>query len=136
MGKKFAISRPSSIPLRPTSLSMTYERKKKFRWTHLPLRQPTTPFASDGDRAHWEPSVDTQDVLWDTIDGHMAMETLQELDVPYRDVVVMRYIDGLSPQEIAEILEETPNVVSVRIHRALEKLRTLILKKNNNNTQL
>jgi len=49
-----------------------------------------------------------------------VLEVLPEL---YRDVITMRYIDGLSVSEIVELTGDTPNVVSVRIHRALEKLR-------------
>jgi DNA-directed RNA polymerase specialized sigma24 family protein len=37
----------------------------------------------------------------------------------------MRFIDDLSVGEIAEMLSVTQNVVSVRIHRALAKLREL-----------
>jgi len=37
----------------------------------------------------------------------------------------MRHIDGLSVKEIASLIHETENVVSVRIHRAIEKLKIL-----------
>ena len=37
----------------------------------------------------------------------------------------MRYINELGPKEIAEILNETENVISVRINRALRKARAL-----------
>lgn len=47
----------------------------------------------------------------------------------YRQVVVMRYIDELQPQEIAEILNESVNVVSVRIHRGIGWLRKEFSKK-------
>lgn len=43
----------------------------------------------------------------------------------YRTAVTLRYIDGFSPKEIATMLGETENVVSVRIHRGILKLRTL-----------
>jgi DNA-directed RNA polymerase specialized sigma24 family protein len=38
----------------------------------------------------------------------------------------MRYVDGLSPQEIAGLIGESENVVSVRVHRGLKKLRALL----------
>lgn len=50
---------------------------------------------------------------------------LEKVDPIYRDIVVMRYIDELSLKEIAEILEETENTISVRIHRALKQVRIL-----------
>jgi len=49
-----------------------------------------------------------------------ALDTLSEKD---RRVLVMRHIDGLSPKEIADTIGETENTVSVRIHRAIHRLK-------------
>jgi RNA polymerase sigma-70 factor, ECF subfamily len=49
-----------------------------------------------------------------------AMNTLSEKD---RRVLVMRHVDGFSPKEIAEEIGETENTVSVRIHRAIQRLK-------------
>ena len=59
-------------------------------------------------------------------DGTRVLVVLKELPDMYREVIMLRYIDGLTPQEIARILSESENVVSVRIHRGLKKLRTLL----------
>ena len=59
-------------------------------------------------------------------DGKRALAALKKLPDPYRVVLVMRFIDGLSPSEIAESINERENAVSVRIHRALRKLRDLL----------
>ncbi|MBI4426912.1 MAG: RNA polymerase sigma factor [Candidatus Magasanikbacteria bacterium] len=53
---------------------------------------------------------------------------LDELDEIYREAVALRYIEGLRPKEIAEILGESEDVVSVRIHRGLKKMKELIKK--------
>jgi RNA polymerase sigma-70 factor (ECF subfamily) len=45
-----------------------------------------------------------------------------------REIIVMRYIDGLKPKEIAEILEESANVVSVRLHRASQAFKSICKK--------
>jgi RNA polymerase sigma-70 factor (ECF subfamily) len=50
-------------------------------------------------------------------------EMLGELPDHHREVVVMRFIDGFTPSEIAEVTGERENTVSVRIHRALLKLK-------------
>lgn len=50
-------------------------------------------------------------------------ELLSTLPDEYRLPLVMRHLDGLSPREIAEILGLTENLVSVRINRAINKLR-------------
>ncbi len=50
---------------------------------------------------------------------------IPELPDTYRDVITMRYIDGLSPKEISTMIGISENVVSVRIHRGTHKLREL-----------
>jgi RNA polymerase sigma-70 factor, ECF subfamily len=61
-----------------------------------------------------------------SMDARQALELLHELPVVYREVITLRFIDGLGPKEISELIEETENVVSVRIHRALRLLRERI----------
>ena len=75
---------------------------------------------------------DEVDALEDALirfESREAVAALKELSEPYRVVIVLRYIDGLSPREIAEQLGEKENAVSVRIHRALHKLRTILSPK-------
>lgn len=59
------------------------------------------------------------------IDGKEAIKLLNQVEEQYREVVIMRYIDGLKPKEIAEILGESQNVISVRINRGMKKLRAI-----------
>jgi RNA polymerase sigma-70 factor, ECF subfamily len=58
-------------------------------------------------------------------EARLLMKKLDDLRPSYREVLVLRYVDGLPPKEIAAILGETETNVSVRIHRALRKLRKL-----------
>jgi RNA polymerase sigma-70 factor, ECF subfamily len=74
------------------------------------------------------------------IDGHKDIEievsarevvrAVQTLDELYREVTLLRFIEGFQPKEIAEILSLSENVVSVRLNRAVKKLR-IILKVEN-----
>lgn len=48
---------------------------------------------------------------------------LGRLDEPYRSVVILREIEGLAYQEIADILEMPLNTVRVVLHRGRRKLR-------------
>jgi RNA polymerase sigma-70 factor, ECF subfamily len=69
---------------------------------------------------------DDQDVLEEATvryDAARACEALELLPERYRDVLRRRFLEGLSPTEIAKALQESENAVSVRIHRALRKLR-------------
>jgi RNA polymerase sigma-70 factor (ECF subfamily) len=44
----------------------------------------------------------------------------------YREVLVMRHVDGLSASEIGVLLKKSPGAVRVLLHRALETVRTLL----------
>lgn len=59
-------------------------------------------------------------------EGAHALDVLATLDEKHRRVVVMRYVDDMSPREIAEITGETENAVSVRINRSLKKLKDIL----------
>ncbi|MEX0918101.1 MAG: sigma-70 family RNA polymerase sigma factor [Candidatus Paceibacterota bacterium] len=70
-----------------------------------------------------ELSESTAESLAATIDGKQAFSVLETLPDVYREVIVLRFVDGLGPKEISELVEETENTVSVRIHRGLKMLR-------------
>jgi RNA polymerase sigma-70 factor, ECF subfamily len=61
----------------------------------------------------------------DIVTGREVLQVLHRLEDSHKAVVIMRYIDDLMPREIAAILGETENAVSVRIHRATKKVRDL-----------
>lgn len=54
-----------------------------------------------------------------SLDAQRIPELLARMPDTYREVVVLRYLDGLMPAEIADVLGESVNVVSVRIHRGV-----------------
>ena len=68
----------------------------------------------------------TLEAAIERFEGKRALAALQELPDPYREALSLRYIDGLSPREIGDIVGETENSVSVRIHRGLKKLKELL----------
>jgi RNA polymerase sigma-70 factor (ECF subfamily) len=53
---------------------------------------------------------------------------IQQLPDNYRVVLLLRDIDELSTQEVAEKLSLTPTAVKVRVHRARQALSTLLRK--------
>lgn len=59
-----------------------------------------------------------------------ALSMLKSLDEIYRTAVTMRYLDEMSPREIASALGVSENVVSVRIHRGIERLSKLMQRKS------
>lgn len=72
---------------------------------------------------------DETNTLEAACERYSAREAVAHLkDIPdlYREVLLLRYMEGLSPKEIASRIRESENVVSVRIHRGLKKLRTIL----------
>ena len=70
--------------------------------------------------------TNTLEAALDRFDGIRAMEAIRKLPDLYQEVIAMRYVDSLTIGEIAESLGESENVVSVRLHRGLKKLRALL----------
>ncbi len=73
----------------------------------------------------FDPAADGgEETIQGAVQGGQILEALEHLDQQSRDVLVMRYVDGLPPHDIGEMLGVTANVVSVRLHRATKKLKT------------
>lgn len=73
----------------------------------------------------FDPKGAGEEAVTGEAEGAEALALLAHLPERDRTLVTMRYIDGLSVTEIAGLVEETPNAVSVRIHRAIAKLKGL-----------
>lgn len=58
-------------------------------------------------------------------DFSLLLDQLDRLKPDYRDVLTLRFIDGLSFGVIAQVLEKTPGNVRVMFHRALKALKDL-----------
>lgn len=60
--------------------------------------------------------------------GHEArflLEKIREIDTRYQQAVYLRYVEDLGPKEIAEVLGESVNIVSVHIYRGLKQLKKI-----------
>ena len=73
-----------------------------------------------------ELSESSVEALAATIDGKQAFDLIGKLPDVYREVLIMRFVDGLGPREMSTLIEESENVISVRIHRGLKMLRDII----------
>ncbi len=58
--------------------------------------------------------------------AQIVREAISRLPEPYREVLVLRDIEERDTAETAAILDTSPNVVKVRLHRARQALRTLL----------
>lgn len=59
-------------------------------------------------------------------DKSFVVSKLEELDEESREILTMRYINEMGIKEISEALDITANNTSVKIHRALEKMKDLL----------
>lgn len=68
----------------------------------------------------------------EALDSQWAVEMLRELPEHYRAVLWLRFVEDWTVKDIAQSLGESENVVSVRIHRALARWRSLLGGKRKN----
>ncbi|KKR30017.1 MAG: hypothetical protein A3C62_00145 [Candidatus Zambryskibacteria bacterium RIFCSPHIGHO2_02_FULL_39_16] len=61
-----------------------------------------------------------------SLDAKHVLSMLDKLEMQYREVIYFRYVEGFPPKDIAEILNLSANVVSIRISRGMEMLRRLM----------
>lgn len=52
-----------------------------------------------------------------------VLQIIEDMDDRDRVVLLLRYVEGLPPKDIAEILEEKASTISVRIFRAEQRLK-------------
>jgi RNA polymerase sigma-70 factor (ECF subfamily) len=64
--------------------------------------------------------------ITDKAEAAEVLAVIEQLDDDAREVLLLRFVEGFSPKEIAELLSESANVISVRIHRALKKVQELM----------
>lgn len=96
-----------------------YRRKKPESLDALLEDEPLAenPLLADGGRADAEEKLDTE-LMVARIRTHIS-----ELPELYRAVITLRFVDGFSPKEISTMLDLSENVVSVRLHRGIERLK-------------
>lgn len=102
-----------------------YRRKKKFHSLDA-ITETGVDFQSDTD-------IVEDELLKGDIE--FVFEKFKILNEHQKELITLRFVEELSIKEIAEILKERPNTISVKIHRALEKLKGHIEKEQaeNNN---
>lgn len=52
-----------------------------------------------------------------------VLQTIDDLEQKDKEVLILRYVEGLEPKDIGNILNETANAISVRLNRATKRLQ-------------
>src|SRR6266478_2052724 len=82
----------------------------------------TTTFDEEIHTAGHE-SVSPATILEHSENAELIKEAMDELPVEFREILVLRHLEGLSYKEIAEIAQIPPGTVMSRLSRARAKLR-------------
>jgi RNA polymerase sigma-70 factor, ECF subfamily len=99
-------------------------RAARHRWVHAQA------FREKGDA--FAPVPRTPEELAESREqSTMILMAIKQLDPRFREVVVLRELEGLDVREVAEILNLPEGTVKSRLHRALADLRRIILEIKN-----
>ncbi len=92
-----------------------YRKKKSFSLDQM---------IGEGENPKYDvPDEKAQDSILDGAEGRYLLGQIDKLDETHKDPVYLRFVEGLSPGEIGEILNISPNAASVRVNRGLTELR-------------
>jgi RNA polymerase sigma-70 factor (ECF subfamily) len=95
----------------------SYTLLKKNRAVDL-----TTPFDEEIHTAGYE-SVSPATILEHSENAELMRQAMDELPAGFREILVLRHLEGLSYKEIADIAQIPPGTVMSRLARARAKLR-------------
>ena len=59
----------------------------------------------------------------DAASYQQVLATIEDMELKDKEVLLLTYVEGLDPKDIALILEETANVISVRLSRATKHVQ-------------
>ncbi len=92
-----------------------YRKKKSFSLDQM---------LGDGEDAKYDvPDESRKESILDGAEGRYLIEQIDQLEPAHKHPVYLRFVEGLSPPEIGEILGISPNAASVRVNRGLIELR-------------
>lgn len=105
-------------------IAVNHCRDRLSRWR--PLTQPLGDDPGEGEVAYADPSRGPEELAVAADEGRRVTEGLAKLPPAFREAVVLRDIEGLSYEEIAEVLGVRIGTVRSRIARGREQLRVLL----------
>ena len=67
-----------------------------------------------------------QDKVIERMEIDSVRAAINKIPEKYRQVIILRYVEGLSPGEIGQIVGRTENAVSVQLNRAIKMLQEIL----------
>jgi RNA polymerase sigma-70 factor, ECF subfamily len=105
-------------------IAVNHCRDRLSRWR--PLTQPLGDDPGEGEVAYADPSRGPEELAVAADEGRRVAEGLAKLAPVFREAVVLRDIEGLSYEEIADVLGVRIGTVRSRIARGRDQLRVLL----------
>lgn len=103
----------------PRALLFTIARNRVTDWYRKKKETSLDKLQDDGVEFTGETRADVErDAQYAEI-----LKAIDTLDEPSREALLLRYTEGWSPAEIAQLNDESANAVSVRLNRAIKKLQ-------------
>ena len=100
---------------------LTIVRNTCYTWLQQNrARELTTEFDEE---VHSTESVNPETLLLEGANKQLLKQALEELPVSYREVVILRELEGLSYKEIADITDVPVGTVMSRLARARKRLQ-------------
>ncbi len=94
------------------------------RWREVARRQETAGSSSLEDR---ESGVAKPDAMAERLDTFRRLaDSVAKLPEPYRSVIYLRYVEGMSVREVAKQQSVPLATAQSHVHRGLEKLRLMV----------
>jgi RNA polymerase sigma-70 factor (ECF subfamily) len=105
-------------------IAVNHCRDRLSRWR--PLTQPIGEEPGEGEVVYADPARGPEELAMAADEGRRVAAGLARLQPSFREAVVLRDIEGLSYEEIAEVLGVRIGTVRSRIARGRDQLRVLL----------
>jgi len=104
-------------------------RNSFYDWLKRNRREETGKLFEDELEQAADPSATPDSSLLEKTDNELLHEAIAELPVEFREILVLRELEGFSYKEIAEVADVPLGTVMSRLARAREHLKTLVIQR-------
>lgn len=104
--------------------TVSFFRKKTIRPDIVQTEEELGLFEAISDK------TDILESLNEQMNAYSVREALEEIDERYRDVLILRFLEEKSYEEISDILKIPGGTVATLISRGKEKLKSCMISKN------
>lgn len=110
----------------PRAFLFTVSHRLIIDWYRKKKPLSLESFAGEDEDESYEPAdKEGHDNLELAAEGRFLLDAIDRLGPWYRGALYLRFVEGLSPPEVGDILGMSANAASVRIHRGIEQLKKI-----------